>query len=283
MPRSLDALVPYYGSKRQMAARVVEELGPHRAYWEPFCGSLAVLLAKPPCPTEVVNDLHGDVVNLARVVQHDLLGPLLFERLGRTLFAEGLYADALAELGASPAASDPDPEPGPDLRRAHLYFVACWMGRNGFAGTALEGKAAFCARYTSNGGDPAVRFRNVVERIPAWWQRLRGVTVRSADGLALLRQLEDKAGTVVYADPPYLAKGQAYLRDFAPGDHWELACLLGRFARTRVVLSYYDHPELARLYPEGRWEKKRVNVPKNLSVASGAAEAPEVLLVNRTE
>lgn len=43
----ITAIAPWFGSKRTLAPRIVAELGSHRAYWEPFCGSMAVLLAKP--------------------------------------------------------------------------------------------------------------------------------------------------------------------------------------------------------------------------------------------
>lgn len=42
----VGALLPYYGGKRTLAPRIVAELGRHRAYWEPFMGSLAVLDAE---------------------------------------------------------------------------------------------------------------------------------------------------------------------------------------------------------------------------------------------
>lgn len=34
MASALNALVPYYGCKRQLADRIVAELGDHQAYWE---------------------------------------------------------------------------------------------------------------------------------------------------------------------------------------------------------------------------------------------------------
>ena len=61
----IGAIAPWFGSKRSMAPIIVSELGPHSAYWEPFCGSMAVLMAKPPCIMETVNDLHADLINLA--------------------------------------------------------------------------------------------------------------------------------------------------------------------------------------------------------------------------
>lgn len=56
----ITALLPWGGSKRTLAARIIHQLGPHRCYWEPFCGSMAVLLAKELATMETVNDLHGD-------------------------------------------------------------------------------------------------------------------------------------------------------------------------------------------------------------------------------
>jgi DNA adenine methylase len=61
---TITALAPWFGSKRTMASDIVEALGPHSVYWEPFCGSMAVLLCKNACSVEVVNDLHDDVINL---------------------------------------------------------------------------------------------------------------------------------------------------------------------------------------------------------------------------
>jgi DNA adenine methylase len=51
--------MPYFGSKATLAERIVALLPPHRSYVEPYAGSLAVLLAKPPTPMETVNDLDG--------------------------------------------------------------------------------------------------------------------------------------------------------------------------------------------------------------------------------
>ncbi len=42
----ITAIAPWFGGKRTLAPRIIEALGKHTAYWEPFCGSMAVLLAK---------------------------------------------------------------------------------------------------------------------------------------------------------------------------------------------------------------------------------------------
>lgn len=270
---SEGCLVPYYGSKRQMAATIISHLGEHHAYWDVFCGSCAVPLNKPESRVTVVNDLNGALVNLARVVADDVLGPVLFDRLQRTAFCERLHASSVAWLETFPA------HDSPSLDWAYHYFVMAWQGRNGFIGAVGESKMGFCRRFTSSGGDPAVRFRRSVELIPTWWEKMRRWTILQTDALDLLDRIEDAHGVVIYADPPYLTKQCHYLYDLDQAQHQTLADKLKRFQKTRVVLSYYDHPELVRLYPD--WVIHPVDVRKNLSVASGNGRAPEVLLVNQ--
>ncbi len=276
----VNALAPWFGSKRTLAPEIVRQLGPHAAYWEPFCGSCSVLLAKPPCTMETVNDLHGDLINLARVVRDPRLGPQLYRRLRRTLACQTLHEEAAARLKERKA-SDPAP-PEPDLDRAADYFLVSWMGRSGVAGSKKY-SMGFCVRYTRKGGHGATRWVSAVDSIPAWHRRLRPVTVLSMDGLRLLQRVADDDRTAIYADPPYLVKGAEYTHDFTSEDHSRLAEQLRRFRAARVVVSYYEHPRLAELYPG--WELVRCPVAKSLvnqgrRDSGGKVTAPEVLLVN---
>lgn len=62
---------PYFGGKRSVASEVWARLGSPSQYIEPFCGSLAVLLAAPAvAPLEVVNDASGFIANFWRTVKH---------------------------------------------------------------------------------------------------------------------------------------------------------------------------------------------------------------------
>jgi DNA adenine methylase len=269
----IGALAPWFGGKRTLAPVIVEELGEHNSYWEPFCGSMAVLLAKPAAKMETVNDLHGDLINLARVVQ----GPeavTLYRRLRRVLFHEDLVAEAREKIDGVVADGGVD--------RAFWYFVNSWVTRNGTAGTKGFNQN-FCRRFTSNGGGPATRLASAVASIPAWRRRLRTVQILNMDGFDMLGRVEDKAGAVIYADPPYLKKGAEYVHDFDWLAHRRLAKLLRRFTKTRVVVSYYDHFDLAELYPG--WTKRHTPTTKAL-VSQGRrggenkVVAPEVLLLN---
>jgi DNA adenine methylase len=293
---TIKALLPYFGGKRTLAPRIVAEMGKHSAYWEPFVGGFSVIPVKPACPMETVNDLHGDVINLARVVQSDELSPRLFDRLLRTMPTEFALADATNRLGER---GRPSPTEA-DLDRAFDYFVLNWLGRNGTGGTKSDA-TGFCVRFTSNGGSAAKRFRSAVESVPAWWERLRNVVILNRDAFDLLDKIEDKAGTVIYCDPPYFTKGASYVHDFDTEDgpdagslwgdrkarkvnhHRLLAESLSRFRKTRVVVSYYDHPAVRELYDGWRFVKCTMTkslVNQGMRDQKGATEAPEVLIVN---
>lgn len=275
----IKAVAPWFGSKRTLAPTIVQELGPHRAYWEPFCGSMAVLLAKEPATMETVNDLHGDLINFARVLADEDMAVTLYARMSRFLMHEGLFHEAahrFRERGHAPAGESPDVE------RAVDFAICSWMGRNGVAGTSSYNQG-FCVRYTKNGGHAATRFQSVVESIPAWHYRLRRVTILNRDGIELLDRIEDADGVVIYVDPPYLVKGAKYVHDFDGIAHHKLATALQRFNKARVIVSYYEHPKLAELYPG--WTKRPVHTTKALvnqgmRDRSGPTVAPEVLLIN---
>lgn len=277
-PGVITALAPWMGGKRQLAGRIVEALGPHDAYYEPFCGSMAVLLAKPPVRHEVVNDLNRDLVNVSAVLQSRPLAAELLARLHFTLAAEELYRESRAVV-REPYRGRPG-----DVDRAYHALVTWWLGRNGMAGTR-KSRTSFSARFTKRGGSGGVRFRNMVASVPAWAARLARVDVLCRDAVEVIAKIGDEAGTAVYCDPPYLVKAAEYEHDFAAGDHARLAEALSRFGKARVVVSYYPHPELAKLYPRDRWDRREIVVTKNIRNTDkrGAAgvKATEVLLVNR--
>ena len=298
------ALVPYFGGKRTLAPDVVAELGRHTQYFEPFCGSMAILFAKEPSQKETVNDLHGDLINLARVVQHPGAAERLYERLQRVLFSEGLLDDAREHLddasSLSLIVSHLRAEDEQSIERAYWYFLASWMGRNGTAGTDRV-DYQIAVRWTKNGGSPTVRWRNSLESLPAWHQRLRNVVILRRDAFMIIDRFEDVAGTAIYVDSPYCSetrgkikdgRGGRYLHEFnheAPGgmfggkdDHARLAEILRGYRHARIVVSHYDCPRVRDLY--AGWTFLDKTMQKNLHAQNGRGarpkQAPEVLIMN---
>ena len=69
---TLNAPFPYFGGKRRAAPAIWEALGDVGGYVEPFCGSAATLLARPPFKgrrVETINDADGWLVNVWRSIQ----------------------------------------------------------------------------------------------------------------------------------------------------------------------------------------------------------------------
>lgn len=300
----IKAIAPWFGGKRSMAPAIVTELGKHGQYFEPFCGSMAVLFAKEPSQKETVNDLHGDLINLAEVLQQRASAELLYDRLMRTLFSEQLLVDARQRLErippweVSPGYRDAE-QWAKMIDRAHWYFLASWMGRNGTAGTArIDYQMA--VRWTKGGGSPTVRWRNAVDSVPWWHQRLQNVVILKRDAFAIIDRFEDVKQTVIYADPPYPietrskgavknGRGGKYLHEFEHNpdglfgdDTSRLAEILRGYRNARVIVSSYDCPRIRELY-DG-WTFVDHTRQKHLHAQNGrgsrSKKAPEVLIIN---
>lgn len=280
MPTSAPtALLSWYGGKQTLAEDVIATLGPHRSYWEPFCGSLAVLMAKPPAVMENVNDLHGGVVNLARCIQHPKCGPQLYRKLRRIVCAEKLFEEARARCHKrekQPAPKEPDVDYAADT-----LFVS-WCGRRGISGRSSRGHT-FGRVLAQTSNLPIGQLRAITSALLKWRRRLSLVCVHNTDGLALIKKIPDEVGTVIYCDPPYVVYSDAYVHEMDRKGHIRLARALRRFKKARVVVSYYDHPTVRKLYEGwhflGRYRTKALGNGGQRG-AVNTDVAPEVLIVN---
>ncbi len=295
----ITAIAPWFGSKRSMGHIIAEELGKYSMLVIPFCGSLAPIFDLEPCANETVNDMHQLLINLARVLAHPKKAEYLYDRTMKTLFSVDLYYQSLQWLEEYDRTMfNPDSSGGSWHQceeAAYHYLVVSWMGRNGTSGCD---RIIFspAIRYTPGGGSPSTRWRSVAESIPAWHERLRNLTILCMDAFDLMEKIEDSPKVAIYCDPPYMSEtmgtsSTTYVHSFNEkdnpllgerNDHERLALALSRFKKARVVVSYYDHPRLDRLYPG--WTKRLCYKQKNLHVQNrrgvGKCEAPEVLMIN---
>jgi DNA adenine methylase len=281
---SITCIAPWLGSKRTLAEKIIQQLGPHSIYVEPFCGSCAVLFRKNPSPVEIVNDLHTDLINLCRVLASKRWREL-YRRLARTLYCEGWQRTMRDRIG-EPFDMDADGDVTDEcVDRAYAYFVTSWQGRNGMSGTSPT-NLQMSVRWTDKGGNGPTRYRSAVASVRAMHERLKSVSILNRDAFDVLESTYD-GHTAIYVDPPYLASTRSsgtYIHDFSPSDHERLAALLRGFRRARVVVSYYRSPLLRTLYPG--WEEIACDRIKHLSAqgkrgpVNTTSIAEEVLLVN---
>lgn len=134
MSAPLSAPFPYFGGKRRAAEAIWAALGDVGGYVEPFAGSAAVLLARPPVlgrRVETINDADGWLVNMWRAVR---LAPDLVAEHASGPVTEIDYHARLAWLQERRTAElvswlEGDPEVF-DAKAAGwwLYVAACGIG-----------------------------------------------------------------------------------------------------------------------------------------------------------
>jgi DNA adenine methylase len=252
---------PYYGGKITLGRRFVELFPSHGHYVEPYCGSLAVLLAKPPSTMETVNDLDGEIVNFWRVLR---------ERPDEMARVCALTPHALAEFRDSEEFDNPHLE---DLERARRLWVRLSQGRSGRL--KRTGWRHYVDTARSTVGMPGY-LDGYVDRMAAVVERLHHVSLECRPGLEVAEWYGRSPDVLLYVDPPYLGSARAsdcYRHEMtSDSDHRDLAKVL-RTARAAVVLSGYpsDLYDL-ELYPD--WHRA--------SFASGTGQNAETW-ANRTE
>lgn len=237
------AVLRYPGAKWALAPWVVSHFPRHEAYVEPFFGSGAVLLRKPPSRSELVSDIDGRVVSFFRVLRDRP------QDLARVL---ALTPYARAELHAARAELE---QPTDDeLARARRFAIVCWQTRGGSLSRRHPGW-----RFDIHGAanqSLAQTWASLPERIVAGAERMRLVAIDNRPALHVLDLARRRGSeTLVYADPPYLgrtlASGQAaqqfrlYNHEMTLADHVELLDALDRHPGP-VVLSAYP----SELYSE---------------------------------
>lgn len=229
---AVGTVMGYFGSKVRAAARIVDLLPDHDGYVEPFCGSLAVLLAKPPRAGrfETVNDLDQDLMTFWRVLREQ---PEELER------ACTLTPHSRAEY----AACWPITAPVDDLERARRVWVKLAQGRGGQL--RPTGWRYHEQTHGRNSSMPTT-LAGYVGRFASVAERLRRVSLECLPALEVIDRYGQDPSTLLYVDPPYLMSTRsrtAYRHELhTDAEHRDLAGALSS-VKGAVVLSGY-HSEL---------------------------------------
>ncbi len=242
-----EKLIPFgwYGGKFSHLAWLLPLLPKCHHYCEPFAGSGAVLLNRPPSPIETYNDLDGEVVNFFRTLRDEK--DKLVEAIGLTPFSREEFA----------LACKLDPKL-PALERARRFYVRARQVRTGLAQTASLGRWANC-KNTSRAGMSGVisRWLGAIEDLPLIAERLLRVQIENRPAIDVIR-LYDSPDTLFYCDPPYVhdtrGDAKAYGYEMTNQEHAELARVLNK-VRGMVAVSNYQCDLMDELYPPPKWHK----------------------------
>ncbi len=270
----------YYGAKTRLAPWIASLLPPGRTYVEPFAGSAAVLFAKPPSPTEILNDLDGQVVNFFTVLREQ--PGELARALRLTPYARAEYQ----QLAAHYDAAELD-----ELERARRWFVRVNQSISHLAGPGRP--SGWAAAFNTNGADHAHKFATLAGRLEACAERLRRVHLEHRPAVEVVaKYAKPGADAVVYCDPPYLATvrssrttrpGLDYAVEYSTeAEHRELAEVL-HATPAAVLISGYPSELCAELYEARGWSRvDRVVTRPTSNVAGGrGARAVEAVWSNR--
>ena len=253
--------VAYFGGKLTIAPQIVSYLPPHDHYVEPFCGSCAVLLAKPRSRMETVNDLDGRLMGFWRVLR---------DRPADLARAIELTPHARAGLAEAYEPADDELE---DARRVWVLLTQTRTGT-----MRPSGWRHYQSPKNSTFGMPAY-LDTYRERLPGTVQRMQGVSLESLPALDVIAKYGRHDGVLLYVDPPYLASTRArgYLHEMgADADHIALAEAL-RACRAAVVVSGYPSELYDELY--AGWD--RVEIHTGTGQSGAWSSRTEVLWSNR--
>ena len=239
-----------------------------------------MLFAKPPSPTEILNDLDGQVVNFFTVLR-DHPGEL----------ARALRLTPYARAEDQQLANRYDDPDLSDVERARRWFVRVNQSISHLAGRGRP--SGWAAAFNTNGADHAHKFATLTGRLEACAERLRRVHLEQRPAVEVIAKYA-KAGAdaVLYCDPPKLASvrssrtkrpGLHYAVEYSTeAEHRELAEVLWA-TPAAVLISGYPSALYAELYEaRGWWRAERVVTRPSSNVSGGrGARSAEAVWSNR--
>jgi site-specific DNA-adenine methylase len=247
---TIATIAPWFGNARSVSHAVGDALGDLDWCAVLFAGGMPELRCIRT-KAGVASDLHGHIINLARVIADDKLLLKMIRKIDKILFHSAELAKAQAACVQSvfygqPACAD----------WAANYFVCAWMGRGGACGLDGEFRQKLSVRFNANGGSSAKRWRSAIDSLPAWHGILKKWEFVERDAFSILNQLGNpKKPSGIYADPPWVGAGDDYHYRFTDIQHIALAERLLDCANAgyRVVVRYGDCDFIRSLYRPEQW------------------------------
>jgi DNA adenine methylase len=218
-------IIPWMGGKRRLADRLIPLFPRHECYVEVFCGGAALYFMRPvPVPTEVVNDINGELINLYRVVQNHLeefVRQFKWAISSRQIFKWHQLAQ---------------PETLTDIQRAARFY---YLQQHAFGG-----KVSGQNFGTATTGSP-INLCRIEENLSAAHLRLAGTYVENLPWLDCMKRY-DRSHTFFYCDPPYW-QTEGYGVDFGFDQYEQMANFM-RNCKGKVMISINDHPDIRQVF-----------------------------------
>jgi DNA adenine methylase len=242
-PPQAKVIIRWAGSKRPLIKFLLPLIPVHECYVEVFCGGLSLFLAKPRSDLEVINDTHGDLINLYRIVKFHW--PELERELAWELNSRRQFQAFRDQPGLT------------DIQRAARWFI---RRKNCFAG---DGQSF--GRSKKSGGAAHSSLKTKLELLAGLHARLDKTIIENLDWKKCVAHY-DGPETFFFFDPPYLGGSPKSYRAWDREQWQEMADALPRL-QAHWLLTCGDSPASRQLFR--RYRLKRVTRP--MGITPGAA------------
>lgn len=149
--------------------------------------------------------------------------------------------------------------------RFALGFATFYLNRTNRSGVIDAGPIGGLSQTGADKIDARFNRDALMERVRLIGLYRNRITVLNENGLETVTRYIDQENALIYADPPYYAKGSTlYLNSFNENGHRELADVLNRNSSGRWILTYDDEPTIEALYKNRRSIRYRLNYSSHL-------------------
>ncbi len=225
-------IIPWVGSKRRLAKKLLPLFPKHHCYVEVFCGSAALYFLRPePAHIEVINDINRDIANLYRVVQFHL------GEFARQFEWAVISRELFKWYQSMP------PEALTDIQRAARFY---YLQQNAFGGYIHKPRFG-----TTTTRKSAMDWQHIKEKLLSAHHRIVS-TKTIIENLPWRECIEryDRTHTFFYLDPPYW-QTEGYGLPFGFEEYEQIAKIM-RTCKGKVMLSINDHPDMRTVFKEFR-------------------------------
>lgn len=208
-----------YGGKSSLAKWIVSHFPEHKVYLEPFCGSCAVLFAKPKSFVEIVNDLDGRIINMFEQIrsQPEQLAALLWA----TPYASVNWRAVKRDIS--------------DLDDARLLMA---QGAQFYCGNGNTSTWAIDKCAKPHKPKPEVWADWFLRILPAA-ARLKSVQILQEDAICAIKRVHQQEDALIYIDPPYVG----HEKEYRFGVNYKEMVETLQTAKSKVVVSEFVEAE----------------------------------------
>lgn len=251
-------LFPWPGGKTRLLQHLLPLLSdnPHSCYVEAFAGGAALLFAREPAKVEVLNDAHGELIALYRVVANHLdefVRQFRWALTSREMFrwCQLQHVDTLTEI----------------QRAARFYYLQR---------LAFGGKATGQTFGTASTTPRRFNILRLEEDLSAAHMRLHQVVIEHLPWQRCIEKY-DAPHTLFFLDPPYW-QTIGYGSEFGLDQYEQMAVLMASI-EGRAILTINDHPDMRRLFD--RFPGRTVGITYTVGGGKGVSRKERIYVTSK--